>query len=189
MEAVAETVKQLTRTILPERPHQLAPNLEWKSRQEDSSRHYEEWKQTRLQYMTLLSDADRGILFTRGYDDIRPEPPKPVPKEVNALARGGAAKKLSLSDYKNKKTGATTSASPPDSTSSNTPKKPVDRASATPLPDSRAAPESKTSSDSGKASDGLKPPAPEPGSTTKRKKPDDNITVDMRYMMNCTRSH
>lgn len=189
MEAAAETVKQLTRAILPERPHQLAPNLEWKARQEDSSRHYEEWKQTRLQYMTLLSDADRGILFTRGYDDIRPEPPKPVPKEVNALARGGAAKKLSLSDYKNKKTGATASASPPDSTPSNTPKKPVDRASATPLPDSRAAPESKTRSDSGKSSDGLKPPVPEPGSTAKRKKHDENITVDMRYMIDCTRSH
>lgn len=115
MEAAAETVRRLTRTILPERPHQLAASLDWRAAHEENPKRMEEWDNRRLQYMTLLSDADRGVLFTRGYDDIRPEPPKPVPREVNALARGNA-KKLSLSDYNKKKTSTPASASPPDST-------------------------------------------------------------------------
>jgi hypothetical protein len=66
--------------------------------------------------MTLLSDADRGVLLTRSYYDMREEPSKPVPKEVTALAKGGEKKKLSLSDYKNKKTSGATSTSPPEPT-------------------------------------------------------------------------
>lgn len=65
--------------------------------------------------MTMVTDADRGVLFARGYYDIRPEPPRPKPRDVNVLSRVGA-KKLSLSDYNKKKTAAASSVSPPDST-------------------------------------------------------------------------
>lgn len=184
METAAETVKQLTRTILPEYPHQLAASLEWKARPTpgDSKKYFEEWHQPRLQYMSYLTDGDRGTLFTRGYDDIRPELPKPVPKEVNALARGGAAKKLSLSDYKNKKTGATTSTSPPDSTPSQTPKKPADRASAATSSESRRGPDARTPSESARKPDGVKPLSSETSGSGNQKSASDNIVVDMRYM-------
>lgn len=137
MEAAAETIRYLTRNILPERPHQLAQSPDWKAVYDDHPKRLEEWDTRRLQYMTLVSEADRGVLFTRGYFDIRAEPPKPVPREVTALARG-SAKKYSLSDYAKKKTGAATSASPPDTTPSQSQKKYSDRL---------APPESKQSDD------------------------------------------
>lgn len=126
MEAAAETVRLLTHTILPERPHQLAQSPDWRVTNEERPKRVEEWDHSRLQYMTFVSDGDRGVLFTRNYYDIRPEPPRPVSREVNILSKGGA-KKLSLSDYNKKKTGATTSASPPDTTNSPSLKKPGDR--------------------------------------------------------------
>ncbi len=179
MDAAAETVKELSRTILPERPHQLAKSPDWKSRYppDDSNRRCEEWNDTRLQYMTFVSEADRGVLFTRGYYDIRPEPPKPDPKEVNALARGGAAKKLSLSDYKNKKTGAAASPSPLDTTPSHTPRKSNDRASVTPIPEHKGA-ETKSTPDSLGKTEGSKPKMP---NSTSAGRPRENIVVDMRY--------
>ncbi|RFU80949.1 hypothetical protein TARUN_1234 [Trichoderma arundinaceum] len=88
---------------------------EWRFRpSHGDSNPFEEWNHPRLQYLTLLSEADRGVLFTKSDYDMREEPVKPLPREVNALAKGGEKKKLSLSDYKNKKTGATSSTSPPE---------------------------------------------------------------------------
>ncbi|KND94179.1 hypothetical protein TOPH_01092 [Tolypocladium ophioglossoides CBS 100239] len=124
MDAAAKTVESLSRHILPERPHHLSYSPHWRFRPPpDGAAHgggggsrFEEWHNTRLQYMTLVSNADRGTLLTRSYYDMREEPPKPVPREVSALAKAGGdkKKKLSLTDYKNKKTGAASSASPPE---------------------------------------------------------------------------
>ncbi|KAM4059919.1 hypothetical protein HRG_002462 [Hirsutella rhossiliensis] len=124
MDAAAKTVESLSQHILPEKPHHLSYNPHWRYRpRPDDAAHgsrsgtrFEEWHNTRLQYMTLVSHADRGTLLTRSYYDMREEPPKPVPREVSALAKAGGdkKKKLSLSDYKNKKTGAASSASPPE---------------------------------------------------------------------------
>ncbi|KAJ6441959.1 Ribonucleoside-diphosphate reductase [Purpureocillium lavendulum] len=122
MDAAAKTVESLSEHILPEKPHHLSYNPHWRyrPRPEDSAPgarpRFEEWHNPRLQYMTLVSQADRGTLLTRPYYDMREEPPKPVPREVSALAAGGdnKKKKLSLSDYKNKKTGTPSSASPPE---------------------------------------------------------------------------
>ncbi|KHO02039.1 uncharacterized protein MAM_01040 [Metarhizium album ARSEF 1941] len=126
MEAAAKTVEVLSKRILPEKPHHLAYHPTWRYRPppEDDApesrgakRRFEEWHNTRLQYLTLLSEADRGTLFTRPYYDMREEPVKPVPREVSTLAKGtgtGEKKKLSLSDYKNKRTGLVASASPPE---------------------------------------------------------------------------
>ncbi|KAH7154980.1 hypothetical protein B0J13DRAFT_214128 [Dactylonectria estremocensis] len=121
MEAAAKKVQWLTQHILPEKPHHLSYSPNWRYRipaDEHKSKRFEEWDNTRLQYVTLVSEADRGVLLTRSYYDMRVEPQKPVPREVNALSKaGGEKKKLSLSDYKNKKTtGVTdTTLEPPSS--------------------------------------------------------------------------
>ncbi|KAF4335600.1 hypothetical protein FBEOM_10545, partial [Fusarium beomiforme] len=112
MEAAAKTVQQLTQRILPEKPHHLSFSPDWRYHipaNEPRQKHPEEWDNTRLQYLTLVSEADRGVLLTRSYYDMRVEPPKPVPRDVGILAKGGEKKKLSLSDYKNKKTSGVTS--------------------------------------------------------------------------------
>ncbi|PHH93182.1 hypothetical protein CDD83_10731 [Cordyceps sp. RAO-2017] len=124
MDAAAKTVESLSQHILPEKPHHLSFHSHWRYRprpeeatpNSSSGTRFEEWHNTRLQYMTLVSQADRGTVLTRPYYDMREEPPKPVPREVSALAKSGSEKKkkLSLSDYKNKKTGAPPSASPPE---------------------------------------------------------------------------
>ncbi|UNI20064.1 hypothetical protein JDV02_006190 [Purpureocillium takamizusanense] len=121
MDAAAKTVESLSEHILPDKPHHLSyhPHWRYRPRPDDSAPgsrpRFEEWHNTRLQYMTLVSQADRGTLLTRPYYDMREEPPKAVPREVSALAAGGEKKKkLSLTDYKNKKTGTPSSASPPE---------------------------------------------------------------------------
>ncbi|RDA90180.1 hypothetical protein CP533_1020 [Ophiocordyceps camponoti-saundersi (nom. inval.)] len=123
MDAAAKTVQSLSQHILPERPHYLSNSPGWRYRDTGASR-IEEWQNNRLQYMTLVSQADRGFLLTRSHYDMREEPPKPIPRAL--AATGDKKKKLSLSDYKNKKTvvvaasassaaAASSSASPPDS--------------------------------------------------------------------------
>ncbi|KAM0486093.1 hypothetical protein ACHAPX_000795 [Trichoderma viride] len=115
MEAARNTIEVLGQRILPGQPHHLAFHPEWRYRpSHGDSSSFEEWHHPRLQYLTLLSEADRGVLLTKSDYDMREEPVKPLPREVNALAKGGEKKKLSLSDYKNKKTGATSSTSPPE---------------------------------------------------------------------------
>lgn len=124
MEAAAKSVQQLSQRILNDTPHHLSFYPEWRYRaQPDETKlHHEEWRTPRLQYMTFISEADRGILFTRPHYDMREELPsaKPLPRDVSALASssstpgGGDKKKLSLSDYRNKKTSAASSASPPE---------------------------------------------------------------------------
>ncbi|RCI17367.1 hypothetical protein L249_2401 [Ophiocordyceps polyrhachis-furcata BCC 54312] len=122
MDAAAKTVQSLSQHILPERPHYLSNSPSWRYRDTGSSR-IEEWQNNRLQYMTLVSQADRGFLLTRSHYDMREEPPKPIPRAL--AAAGDKKKKLSLSDYKNKKTvvvaaaaaassAASSAASPPD---------------------------------------------------------------------------
>ena len=187
MEAAAETVKQLTRTILPERPHQLAQSPDWKCRYppDEPAKRPEEWHDTRLQYMTFLSDADRGVLFTRNYYDFRPEPTKHATKEASALAKGSATKKtLSLSDYKNKKTTGVSPSDPPaDSTPTQASRKHADRHSAAPGSDnSRAAPDHKAPPESSTRVEGKKNTT-ESSATSKTKGPSENIVVDMRYAM------
>ncbi|KAG5979206.1 hypothetical protein E4U55_005452 [Claviceps digitariae] len=126
MEAAAKTVEVLSKRMLPEKPHHLSFSPTWRHRshpEDDETtvdfrvarRRFEEWHCTRLQYLTFLSEADRGTLLTRSYYDMREEPSKPLPREVSALSKGistGEKKKLSLSDYKNKKTALVASASP-----------------------------------------------------------------------------
>ncbi|KAK2066014.1 hypothetical protein LY76DRAFT_3961 [Colletotrichum caudatum] len=104
MEAAAKKVQLLAQRILPDRPHHLSVSPDQRFRvPPDHSKLFEEFKYPRLQYMTLLSDADRGMLLTRPYYDMREEPPNPTAhKEPNTKMEMKAVTKLSLSDYKNK---------------------------------------------------------------------------------------
>ncbi|PNP50841.1 hypothetical protein THARTR1_08462 [Trichoderma harzianum] len=96
MEAARKSIEVLSQRILPERPHHLAFHPEWRFRpSHGDGNSFEEWHHPRLQYLTLLSEADRGVLFTKSDYDMREEPAKPLPRE-------------------NKKTGATSSTSPPE---------------------------------------------------------------------------
>lgn len=115
MEAAAKKVQLLAQRILPDRPHHLSVSPDQRFRvPPDHSKAFEEFKHQRLQYMTLLSDADRGMLLTRPYYDMREEPPIPAAnKDLNAKMEKKAVTKLSLSDYKNKQKKV--SASPPGS--------------------------------------------------------------------------
>ncbi|PHH67479.1 hypothetical protein CDD82_1447 [Ophiocordyceps australis] len=164
MDAAAKTIEWLSQQILPEKPHHLSYNPQWRyrPRPDDSTSRFEEWHNTRLQYMTLVSQADRGTLMTRPYYDMREEPPKPVPRQVSALAKpGDKKKKLSLSDYKNKKTGLASSDSPPEP--SLLKQRESDRAASPPHPPSHS------SSQLPPSSHPSQPPPPPPVATDARK--------------------
>jgi hypothetical protein len=115
MDAAAKSLQFLSQRVLPELPHTLSNSPDWRYRPPavESKKHYEEWDNPRLQYMTLISHAERGPLLTRSYHDMRVEP-RPAHRDISSLAKaGGEKKKLSLSDYKNKKTtGATAETTP-----------------------------------------------------------------------------
>lgn len=111
MEAAAKAVQLLSQRILPQEPHHLSISPHWKHR--PSRQHPDESNVRRLQYLTFVADADRGVLLTRPDYDMREEKPAP-PRDVATLSRpGGEKKKLSLSDYK-KKTAGGTLVSPPE---------------------------------------------------------------------------
>ncbi|TQV97630.1 hypothetical protein V2A60_006627 [Cordyceps javanica] len=155
MEAAAKTVELLTQRTLPDTPYYLSNHPDWRYRpRPDDHLRPEEWHSTRLQYSTLLAEADRGVLLTRPDYDMREEPPKPVSRDVAALSKaGGEKKKLSLSDYKNKKTAAT---SPPEPSVSRL--RDSDRAGASaskPLagPGARPSPDIRANADSRRAPD------------------------------------
>lgn len=104
MEAAAKQVKLLSQRILPDRPHHLSfsPDARYTVPSDDQGP--EEHIHRRLQYMTFVSDGDRGLLLTRPYYEMREEPPTSSAKEKPALSRSEKkpAMKMSLSDYKNK---------------------------------------------------------------------------------------
>ncbi|KAI9158477.1 hypothetical protein HJFPF1_06472 [Paramyrothecium foliicola] len=146
MEAAAKSIQLLTQRILPEHPHHLSYFADWRYRHHpvDDRKRAEEWHHPRMQYLTLVSEADRGVLLTRSDYDMREEPPKPVPRDVSALAgKTGEKKKLSFSDYKNKKSAGAVSASPPEPSIQK--KKDSERVSSAPTSASSPAPGGTTS--------------------------------------------
>lgn len=102
METAAERIRSAVKNILPERPHHLALSLESKYPVPPNFWHH----QSPLQYSTFLSDADRGILLTRPYFDICDEPVAPLstPQPTPLTATKKTGNKVSLKDWKNKKT-------------------------------------------------------------------------------------
>lgn len=101
MDGAARNAYKVAQHLLPERPHRLSLSLSRRFPQPDG------WwfsdASAPLQYMTNISDADRGILFTRAAFEICEEPHEMATKVV---AKGDVKKKLSLMDYQNKKKSA-----------------------------------------------------------------------------------
>ncbi|RDA83414.1 hypothetical protein CP532_4823 [Ophiocordyceps camponoti-leonardi (nom. inval.)] len=188
MDAAAKTVQFLSQHILPERPHHLSNSPSWRYRDTGSSR-FEEWQNNRLQYMTLVSQADRGFLLTRSHYDMREEPPKPIPRAL-AAAGGDKKKKLSLSDYKNKKTvvvaaaaaaaaaAATATAATAAATTTTTTTAAAASSSASP-PDSIVAKPTVPSQTSA-AADYRRPDALQPPSVDAKMRPPRDGAIDMR---------
>lgn len=104
MEAAAKQVKLLSQRILPDRPHHLSLSPDARYKVSPDAQAPEEYIHRRLQYMTFISDCDRGVLLTRPYYDMREEPPTPSARETPASSRSDKkpATKMSLTDYKNK---------------------------------------------------------------------------------------
>jgi hypothetical protein len=104
MDGAAKDADKVAQSILPDRPHHLSLSLERRFPKPDG------WwfsgASAPLQYMTYLSDAQRGVLLTRAVFNICEEPPQMASKVV---AKGEVKKKLSLIDYQNKKKSASPS--------------------------------------------------------------------------------
>jgi hypothetical protein len=118
MDAAAKSVRVLTHDSLSQSPYYLSRRPDKRYPAAHDHRRFEEWYIVDLQYLTFLSDADRGVLLTRPEYDMREEP-RPAARDADATPRTvSEKKKMTLSDYKNKKsttpiTGAT-STSPPE---------------------------------------------------------------------------
>ena len=98
MDGVAAAAKRaclVAEHILPQRPHHLTANPHRKYA--PPSGFWFTGTSSRLQYLTNLSDADRGMLLTVPYFGIMDEPETANP--VKAVKRGEARKKMSLKDY------------------------------------------------------------------------------------------
>lgn len=96
MEATADRIRSVVKTILPERPHHLSL---YPDRKYPEPPDY--WTlQPPLQYSTYLSDADRGVLLTRPYFDIYDEPTANPPAPAPALKK---MTKMSFRDYQKAK--------------------------------------------------------------------------------------
>ncbi|KAI2632431.1 hypothetical protein GGR54DRAFT_583438 [Hypoxylon sp. NC1633] len=107
MEEATKTIKTLSKNILPFKAHCLSLEPTRRYRIHPDEKRLEEQDIRPLQYSTFLSDADRGILLTRAYFDVREEPAKPV-NAANTLTLRNSdptkpRTKLSLKDYKNRK--------------------------------------------------------------------------------------
>jgi len=89
MDAAAKHTQLLRSDILPPLPYQLAKVLDQRFRvPPDELKLFEERQFRPLEYMTLIN-ADRGLLFTRAYYDMREEPPKPNAAKEGLARRGG----------------------------------------------------------------------------------------------------
>ena len=113
MDGAAKSIEQLAQRILPDRPYHLA--VSGTSRYPEPKGFWFTGPSLHLQYMTFISGADRGILFTRPGFDIEEQPESAAPTmHAKMLAKGEPKKKMSFKDYQNRKK----SASPPDNEAS-----------------------------------------------------------------------
>lgn len=95
-----EMVRTFSDKYLPPRPHHLTAFPE--SKYPPPEDFWFTGRSARLQYMTNLSEADRGFLVTLPYYEIIDEPE--VAQPVKTLVRPEAKKKMSFKEYANRKT-------------------------------------------------------------------------------------
>ncbi len=106
MDGAAKSIDKVALRILPDRPHHLSLTLGRKYPSPNGF--WFDGDSSPLQYLTFVSDADRGILITQPSYEIceDPEPTAPPPMSTKILAKGETKKKLSFKDYQKKKTGS-----------------------------------------------------------------------------------
>ncbi|KAI4869046.1 hypothetical protein F4820DRAFT_60188 [Hypoxylon rubiginosum] len=106
MEEATKTIDTLVKNILPFKAHYLSVDTR-RFRQHVDEKRLEEQEIRQLQYTTFVSDAERGILLTRAYFDVREEPTNPTNATNTPLPRktdpNKPKTKLSFKDYKNRK--------------------------------------------------------------------------------------
>ncbi|KAI0025879.1 hypothetical protein F4780DRAFT_720235 [Xylariomycetidae sp. FL0641] len=107
MEEAAKTIENLSKHILPPQAHYLSLSAVRKYRPHPDPNILDEREIRPLQYTTFLSDADRGLLMTRAAFDVLEDPVlannAPAPVSLRADPNK-PKKKVSLKDYKNRKT-------------------------------------------------------------------------------------
>ncbi|KAI0008469.1 hypothetical protein F4779DRAFT_448231 [Xylariaceae sp. FL0662B] len=106
MDEATKTIDSLVKNILPVKAHYLSVSATRRYRPHPDQKRLEEQDIRPLQYTTFVSDADRGVLLTRAYFDVREEPVNPKNAIGASMPRSDPNKpklKLTLNDYKNKK--------------------------------------------------------------------------------------
>ncbi|KAI1160069.1 hypothetical protein F5B18DRAFT_664119 [Nemania serpens] len=107
MEEAAQSIKTLADQILPKQPYYLSLSHTSRYPIPAEEKILDEKYIRPLQYLTFVSgEADRGVLNTRAYFDVREEPNSstnaPMPTTLK-IDPNKPRKKVSLKDYKNKK--------------------------------------------------------------------------------------
>ncbi|KAI1809497.1 hypothetical protein GGS20DRAFT_284067 [Poronia punctata] len=106
MEKSAKSIKQLADQILPRQPFYLSLSPTRKYRIHPDEKRLDEQDIRHLQFTSLVGgEADRGVLITRGYFDVREEPnsrnaPMAATRQVDP---NKPRKKVTLKDYRSKK--------------------------------------------------------------------------------------
>ncbi|KAI2783047.1 hypothetical protein F4815DRAFT_378246 [Daldinia loculata] len=107
MEEVTKHIETLVKDVLPFKAHYLSLDTTRRYRPHADDKRLEEQDIRPLQYTTFVSDAERGVLLTRAYFDVREEPLNSVSAaDTPTPRRADPSKpktKLSLKDYKNRK--------------------------------------------------------------------------------------
>ncbi|KAI1324131.1 hypothetical protein F5Y16DRAFT_316256 [Xylariaceae sp. FL0255] len=107
MDAAAKTTQSLTEEILPKQPYYLSLSPTRKYRIPPDDERFDEHDIKALQYTTLVGgEADRGVLITRAFFDVRDELLAANKASLSATPKldpNKPRKKVSLKDWKNKK--------------------------------------------------------------------------------------
>ncbi|KAI8963416.1 hypothetical protein F5Y11DRAFT_151870 [Daldinia sp. FL1419] len=107
MEEVTKHIDKLFKDVLPQKAHYLSLDTTRQYRPHADAKRLEEQDIRPLQYTTFISDAERGVLLTRAYFDVREEPLIPAraadPPTPRKADPSKPKTKLSLKDYKNRK--------------------------------------------------------------------------------------
>ncbi|KAI1403807.1 hypothetical protein F4819DRAFT_191992 [Hypoxylon fuscum] len=109
MEEATKTIEALVKNVLPPKAHYLSSS-EYPTRRFPppvDDKRLEEQDTRQLQYTTFVGDADRGVLLTRAYFDVRQDPVDSTNAIIAPIIRKSDPNKpktkLSLKDYKNRK--------------------------------------------------------------------------------------
>ncbi|KAK0634771.1 hypothetical protein B0T17DRAFT_586480 [Bombardia bombarda] len=101
MDGAAKSADKVAKHLLPPQPHHLSLYID--QRFPEPKGFWFTGRSGPLQYLTYLSDADRGVLVTRpAFEIVEEQDITPVPMPTKVFAKG-EMKKLSIKDYQKRK--------------------------------------------------------------------------------------